>query len=183
MPDQVAITEQEVIEAGHSTRNNSEHYHSEQLLTGNPGSEVQLIPLANIQPSKTNPRTLFEQESLEALAESIRVHGVRQPITVRLHIAPVGDGGTGYQIIAGERRFRAAQMAGLTKIRAIVDDVESDEAAMVLTLIENLQREQLNPGPHQRWQPVVFAWQSASRCYGPGWQRRSNYHCPRGSRK
>lgn len=96
------------------------------------------LPIAEIEPDKNQPRKHFEPESLAELAESIRQHGVLQPITVRPN--PAG----GYQIIAGERRWRAAREAGLTEIPAIVREV-SDQDAMELALIENLQREDLNP--------------------------------------
>ena len=102
------------------------------------GSKPSSLPLAEIEPDKNQPRKHFEPESLSELAESIRLHGVLQPIAVRPN--PAG----GYQIIAGERRWRAAREAGLTEIPAIVKEV-GDEDAMELALIENLQRENLNP--------------------------------------
>ena len=96
------------------------------------------LPIAEIEPDKEQPRKHFEAESLAELAESIRQHGVLQPITVRPN--PAG----GYRIIAGERRWRAAREAGLTEIPAIVREI-GDQDAMELALIENLQREDLNP--------------------------------------
>lgn len=96
------------------------------------------LPIAEIEPDKNQPRKHFAPESLSELAESIRQHGVLQPITVRPN--PAG----GYQIIAGERRWRAAREAGLVEIPAIVREI-GDQDAMELALVENLQREDLNP--------------------------------------
>ncbi len=96
------------------------------------------IAIMDISPDRDQPRTVFETEALQELSDSIRDHGVLQPILVR----PIADGG--YRIVAGERRWRAAQLAGLTTIPAIVKTL-SDTDAMVIALIENLQREDLNP--------------------------------------
>ncbi len=104
----------------------------------------EFLPLKLIQPSPLNPRDLFEETALGQLAASIKERGVLEPILVRLHVQTEADGGTGYEIIAGERRFRAAQMAGLKDIPAIVKDVPSDRDALELTLIENLYREDIN---------------------------------------
>ena len=103
-----------------------------------PSAKPSSLPIAEIEPDKNQPRKHFEPESLSELAESIRQHGVLQPITVRPN--PAG----GYRIIAGERRWRAAREAGCTEIPAIIKEV-GDEDAMELALIENLQREDLNP--------------------------------------
>jgi len=101
------------------------------------GSEKLTVRLSQIEPNRGQPRTEFDRKALEELAESISIHGVLQPIIVR----PVGDGF--YRIIAGERRWRASKMAGLTEIPAIV--VEADEKKTAeIALIENLQREDLN---------------------------------------
>jgi len=89
-----------------------------------------------IQPSPFQPRTRFREEALEELARSIKASGIIQPLVVR----PVGGR---YQLIAGERRWRAAQRAGLTKVSAIIRHV-SDELALEMTLVENIQREDLN---------------------------------------
>lgn len=97
-----------------------------------------VIKMAEIEPDKDQPRKIFEDESLAELAASITEHGVLQPIAVR----PMPAGG--YRIIAGERRWRAARLAGLAEIPAVVKDV-SDSEAMELALIENLQREDLDP--------------------------------------
>ena len=96
------------------------------------------IPIERIEPGGFQPRKTFAEDKLEELAESIRVQGVVQPIVVR------ETGEAKYEIIAGERRWRAAQRAGLTKIPAIVRQVD-DESAIAMSLIENIQREDLNP--------------------------------------
>src|SRR5512147_1437011 len=96
------------------------------------------LKLAQLQPGKYQPRTRMDEGSLYELAESIRSQGVMQPVLVR----PV-DGGR-YEIIAGERRFRAAKLAGLGEVPVLVKPV-ADEAAAVMALIENIQREDLNP--------------------------------------
>ena len=96
------------------------------------------LPIEFIQPGKYQPRMDLRPESLEELAQSIRIQGVMQPIVVR-PITP-----TKFEIIAGERRWRASQMAGLDKIPVIVRDVP-DSAAIAMALIENIQRENLNP--------------------------------------
>ncbi|HXY22009.1 MAG TPA: ParB/RepB/Spo0J family partition protein [Burkholderiaceae bacterium] len=98
----------------------------------------QELPLAQLRAGKYQPRTRMQPEALAELAQSIRQQGVIQPILVRTLATDQ------YEIIAGERRFRAAQMAGLTEVPVIVRDVP-DEAALALALIENIQREDLNP--------------------------------------
>lgn len=100
--------------------------------------ELRHMPLDLLQPGKYQPRSHMDPTSLEALAASIRAQGIMQPVVVR----PVGMGR--YEIIAGERRWRAAQLAGLAEVPTLVRDVP-DEQALVLALIENLQRENLNP--------------------------------------
>jgi ParB family transcriptional regulator, chromosome partitioning protein len=97
----------------------------------------QLIDIDLIDPSPFQPRTRFAEEALEELARSIKASGIIQPLVVR----PIGSR---FQLIAGERRWRAAQRAGLTKVTAIVKQV-SDELALEMTLVENIQREDLNP--------------------------------------
>lgn len=96
------------------------------------------IKIADIDPNKDQPRKLFYDDSLEELAESIRTHGILQPLALRRR-----DNGR-YQIIAGERRFRAAKRAGLTSVPAVIIEADDREVAE-LALIENLQREDLNP--------------------------------------
>jgi ParB family transcriptional regulator, chromosome partitioning protein len=95
------------------------------------------LPLQQLRPGRYQPRTKMNAESLRELAESIKVQGVMQPVLVR----PVGDG---YEIIAGERRVRAAAIAGLHEIPVIIKQVP-DNAALAMALIENIQREDLNP--------------------------------------
>jgi ParB family chromosome partitioning protein len=97
----------------------------------------QEIDIDLVEPSPYQPRTRFREEALDELARSIKASGIIQPIVVR----PIGDR---FQLIAGERRWRAAQRAGLTKASAIVRQV-SDELALEMTLVENIQREDLNP--------------------------------------
>ncbi|GAB1262912.1 ParB/RepB/Spo0J family partition protein [Aurantivibrio plasticivorans] len=96
------------------------------------------VPLELIQRGKYQPRRDMQPEALEELAESIKAQGVMQPIVLR----PISE--SRYEIIAGERRWRAAQQAGLDKIPAVIKDVP-DEAAIAMALIENIQREDLNP--------------------------------------
>ncbi len=100
------------------------------------------LKLKQLRAGKYQPRTRMDEGSLYELAESIKSQGVMQPILVR----PVGvhDAGGGYEIIAGERRFRAAKLAGLDEVPVLVK-VVTDEAAAVMALIENIQREDLNP--------------------------------------
>ena len=97
-----------------------------------------LLPLQKIEPNRLQPRKSFNEEELAALADSIRQHGVIQPLTVRLL-----DTGY-YQIIAGERRWRAARMAGLREVPVVIIEAD-DKKAMELALIENLQRADLTP--------------------------------------
>lgn len=103
------------------------------------GADLRELPVDLLQPGKYQPRTDMHPESLEELASSIRAQGVVQPIVVR----SINASGR-YEIIAGERRWRAAQMAGLHEIPAVVRNVP-DEAAIAMALIENIQRENLNP--------------------------------------
>ncbi len=105
----------------------------------NAGQEqVTSLPLQKVEPNPSQPRKTFDPEELEVLAESIRQHGIIQPLTVRK-----GEGGY-YQIIAGERRWRAARLANLRTVPVVVLEVD-DREAMELALIENLQRQDLNP--------------------------------------
>ncbi|MEY8418141.1 ParB/RepB/Spo0J family partition protein [Oscillospiraceae bacterium 44-5] len=101
------------------------------------------LPISHVEPGLNQPRKRFEQGALDDLAESIRVHGIIQPLTVR-RLA------TGYyQIIAGERRWRAAKAAGLQEVPAVIIEAD-DRKVMELGLIENLQREDLNPAEEAR---------------------------------
>ncbi|HET9712260.1 MAG TPA: ParB/RepB/Spo0J family partition protein [Pyrinomonadaceae bacterium] len=101
------------------------------------GSEPTEVDLDSIVPGPMQPRTHFDEASLESLAESIRSHGIVQPLLVRRR-----DGG--YELVAGERRWRAAKIAGLTRVPIIVKEVP-DESLLEIALIENIQREDLNP--------------------------------------
>ena len=96
------------------------------------------LPLDVIRPGRYQPRSVFDEEKLTELSDSIRSQGVVQPVVVR----PVGD--NQYELIAGERRWRAAQLAEIDEIPAVIRDV-SDEASVAMALIENIQREDLNP--------------------------------------
>ena len=97
-----------------------------------------LLPIAQVEPGLKQPRKRFDEETLADLAESIRLHGILQPLTVRRLASGY------YQIIAGERRWRAAKLAGLSEVPAIIVEAD-DRKVMELGLIENLQREDLNP--------------------------------------
>ena len=101
-------------------------------------SAYQLLPIYKVEPNPDQPRHDFDEEELQALADSITVHGIIQPLTVRE--MPNGY----YQIIAGERRWRAARMANLSDVPAVIIEAD-DKKAMELALIENLQREDLKP--------------------------------------
>ena len=100
-------------------------------------SPYKLLPIYKVEPNASQPRQDFDEEELQALSESIAIHGVIQPLTVRE--LPSGY----YQIIAGERRWRASRMAGLSEIPAVIIEAD-DKKAMELALIENLQRQDLN---------------------------------------
>jgi ParB family chromosome partitioning protein len=102
------------------------------------GGGLQMIPVNDIQPNKDQPRESFSQQALEELSRSIKRQGLLQPVIVKS--GPDG----GYDLIAGERRWRASRMAGLESIPAVIKDV-SDESVLEIALIENLQREDLNP--------------------------------------
>ncbi len=97
-----------------------------------------MLPIGDIDPDRSQPRTEFDEEALQELADSIASHGILQPILVR----PQSDGS--YRIVAGERRWRAARIAGLTKVPVVIKVLDDKEAAAI-ALIENLQREDLNP--------------------------------------
>ena len=99
---------------------------------------VTLLPLQKVEPNPHQPRKLFDEEQLQALADSIAEHGLLQPLAVR----SIGEGY--YQIIAGERRWRAARMAGLSEVPVMVVQAD-DKKVMELALVENLQRQDLNP--------------------------------------
>jgi len=106
--------------------------------TAEGGASVRELPVESIAPNREQPRTRFSDETLKELAASMRTHGVVQPVVVRKAI------GGGYELIAGERRLRAARLAGLATIPSLVRDVD-EAGALELALVENLQREDLNP--------------------------------------
>ncbi|MCD7731960.1 MAG: ParB/RepB/Spo0J family partition protein [Oscillospiraceae bacterium] len=112
----------------------------EALFSQNETEEKQTktLRLTEISPNRAQPRTDFDDEALSKLADSIKQHGVLQPLLVR----PLETGG--YQIVAGERRWRAARMAGLDEVPVVIKELD-DKGAMELALVENLQRENLNP--------------------------------------
>ncbi len=99
---------------------------------------LQTLPISALQPGKYQPRTHMDPEALEELASSIRKQGLMQPVLVR----PLGN--DRYEIIAGERRWRATELAGLSEIQALVREIP-DDSALAMALIENIQREDLNP--------------------------------------
>jgi ParB family chromosome partitioning protein len=102
-----------------------------------PGLRVASIPIAEIQPNPLQPRSVFDAMRLEELSNSIQTNGIIQPLLVRRK-------GSAYELIAGERRLRAAKLAGLVEVPAIVQDY-ADERILEIALIENIQREDLNP--------------------------------------
>ena len=101
------------------------------------GAEPSEVDLESIVPGPMQPRTHFDEASLESLAESIRSHGIVQPLLVRRR-------GDGHELIAGERRWRAAKLAGISRVPVVVKEVP-DESLLEIALIENIQRENLNP--------------------------------------
>ena len=110
--------------------------HCQKINTYMETGRVVFLPFSAISPNPNQPRTVFDGDALEELAQSIRRHGVLQPLSVRRH-------DTGYQLIAGERRLRAAQLAGLTEVPCLVMRLTDRESGMV-ALIENLQRQDLD---------------------------------------
>lgn len=101
------------------------------------GAEPSEVELDSIVPGPMQPRTHFDEAALESLAESIRSHGIVQPLLVR-------HKGDGYELVAGERRWRAAKLAGITRVPVVVKEIP-DESLLEIALIENIQRENLNP--------------------------------------
>lgn len=108
-------------------------------MTEDASSDLTRLPVREIEPDPDQPRKNFDEDAMAALAESIGENGLLQPIAVRAKKT-----GPGYVIIAGERRWRAARMAGLDEVPVLIKDV-TDEQAAALALIENLQREDLDP--------------------------------------
>ncbi len=107
------------------------------------------LPISQVEPGLNQPRKRFDEESLSDLADSIRIHGIIQPLTVRRLSSGY------YQIIAGERRWRAAKSAGLLEVPAVIIEAD-DRKVMELGLIENLQREDLNPAEEARGYQVLM---------------------------
>ena len=147
------------------------------------------LPISQVEPGLKQPRKRFEDEALHDLADSIRTHGIIQPLTVRRLSSGY------YQIIAGERRWRAAKLAGLTEVPAVIIEAD-DRKTMELALIENLQREDLNPieeangyksltasprrrppggwaSPGPRWPTPCGCWPCLTRCTSC-WRRESS---------
>ena len=127
-------------------------------------TRIETLPLREIEPDPGQPRKTFDDETLAELSASIAEHGLLQPIAVR----PKPSGG--YLIVAGERRWRASRMAGLTEVPVIVKDV-TDEQAMELALVENLQREDLDPveeaaGIRELMTPCDLTQEQAARKLG-----------------
>ena len=114
------------------------------VVTGDQAEELRTLPVELLQRGVNQPRLDFDADALQELADSISAQGVLQPVLVR----PLGDSAK-FEIIAGERRWRAAQLAGLHEIPAVVRKLD-DRAAMCIALIENIQREDLNPLEHAR---------------------------------
>ena len=112
--------------------------------------EITMMSIAKVEPRQGQPRVRFDQEQLDALSDSIREHGLIQPITVR----PLDNGF--YQIIAGERRWRASRQAGLLEVPVRILEAD-DREAMELALVENLQREDLNPVEEARGYKTLIA--------------------------
>lgn len=111
-----------------------------EIVKNTPDTVVAKIEISKIVPNRFQPRRVFDEEKLQELAQSIKEHGLTQPIVV------VYDGGLDkYEIVVGERRFRATQLAGMTEIDAIIHKHLTDQELCALALIENIQRENLNP--------------------------------------
>ena len=108
------------------------------LENDNESTGSTVLPISEIEPNRSQPRHDFDEESLRELADSIAIHGVLQPLLVR----PMPEGG--YQLVAGERRWRASRMAGLFEVPVIIREM-SELEMMQISMIENLQRENLNP--------------------------------------
>lgn len=106
------------------------------------GDTLMTLSVAQLQPGKYQPRSHMDDDALQALADSIRAQGIMQPILVRPLKRQSGD--NQYEIIAGERRWRASQLAGLVEVPVLVREI-ADESALAMALIENIQRENLNP--------------------------------------
>src|SRR5881296_235814 len=146
------------------------------LLSSTPGTEetISEIPIDQIAVNPNQPRKLFDSESLSELAASIRSSGVIQPVVVRRHAA-------GYQLIAGERRWRAARQAGLARIPAVVREA-TDAQSLEIALVENLLREDLNPMEEaEAYQRLLaeFGWTQEELAQRVGRDRSSIANCLR----
>ena len=132
--------------------------------------EPHVLSLDQLQPGRYQPRARMDEGALYELAESIKAQGVMQPVLVRPLAASGSGGARRFEIIAGERRFRAARLAGLDAVPVLVRDV-SDEAAAAMALIENIQREDLNPleearGLHRLTEEFGMTHEAAARAVG-----------------
>lgn len=110
----------------------------QEAAEAHPSPGLAIIPISQIQPNPYQPRKTFNEASIEELARSVREHGIVQPLVVT-------RSGDKYKLIAGERRFRAAQKAGLTTVPALIKEMMQEGDALQIALIENIQREDLNP--------------------------------------
>jgi len=140
------------------------------LLSSTPGTDetISEIPIDQIDVNPNQPRKLFDSEALSELAASIRSSGVIQPVVVRRH-------GAGYQLIAGERRWRAARQAGLTRIPAVTREA-TDAQSLEIALVENLLREDLNPMEEaEAYQKLLaqFGWTQEELAHRVGLDRSS----------
>ncbi len=111
--------------------------------TASASDTLRMLKISQLQPGKFQPRSYMDDTALQTLADSIKTQGIMQPILVR-QISKQNDLLENYEIIAGERRWRASQIAGLDEVPVLVRDI-ADESALVMALIENIQRENLNP--------------------------------------
>jgi len=132
--------------------------------------EPHTLSLDQLQPGRYQPRTRIDEGALYELAESIKAQGVMQPVLVRPLPGANGGGAPRFEIIAGERRYRAARLAGLDAVPVLVRDV-ADEAAAAMALIENMQREDLNPleearGLHRLTDEFKMTHEAAARAVG-----------------
>ena len=114
------------------------------VLEAQPGEALRNLPVDAMVPGKYQPRRTMDEAKLDDLAASIKVQGVIQPIVVRERKGADGKGGRTYEIIAGERRWRASQRAGLSEVPVVIREVD-DRTVVAMALIENIQREDLNP--------------------------------------
>ncbi|HQX91392.1 MAG TPA: ParB/RepB/Spo0J family partition protein [Thermomonas sp.] len=114
------------------------------VLEAQPGEALRSLPVDAMVPGKYQPRRTMDEAKLDDLAASIKAQGVIQPIVVRERLGADGKGGRTYEIIAGERRWRASQRAGLSDVPVVIREVD-DRTVVAMALIENIQREDLNP--------------------------------------